>query len=262
MKYLKTSLVALCVLSVLLFAAPARAVSCPTTFPTSLSNWYAGCTIPSSWCDTGARHKNRDKMAHGIHHLARLPGQRDFHLIRKRGHSIERDPLAFPIFHDRGLTSRLLVQWFHCGTSIFMSPAPVFLSPPALRARPSAIRLRRSISVAPPIIRVPIFLHRARTLHLRQPFRPNNNQLTNGSGFVTSTITISTSTSAGVFNVTSSGNKSFTVTIPPKNDQYFAPTTTIPTNTNQLTNGAGNTTARPTISTPPLADSRGASFRL
>lgn len=61
----------------------------------------------------------------------------------------------------------------------------------------------------------------------------------NDSGYVTSTITISTSTAAGVFNVTSSANKAFTITFPPAKDQYFAPSTTIATNNNQLTNGAG-----------------------
>jgi hypothetical protein len=33
------------------FASHADAVTCPSSFPTSLSNWFAGCTIPSSWAN-------------------------------------------------------------------------------------------------------------------------------------------------------------------------------------------------------------------
>lgn len=97
----------------------------------------------------------------------------------------------------------------------------------------------------------------------------NLNQLTNGPGFIsTSTWTVNasgsnvlvnnwggsstiwlslaaasgftdaaTSTSAGVFTVATTSAK-ITITIPPKNDAYFAPSSTIPGNTNQLVNGA------------------------
>src|SRR3990167_8973576 len=55
-----------------------------------------------------------------------------------------------------------------------------------------------------------------------------------GSGFTDA----ATSTSADTFTVSTTTSK-ITITLPPAKDQYFAPSTTIATNNNQLTNGAG-----------------------
>ena len=68
-------------------------------------------------------------------------------------------------------------------------------------------------------------------------------------GFVTSTINISTTTIAEIFNVTSSGNKSFTITIPATHSEFYSPTTTIATDNIQLANGAGYVTSSITITT-------------
>lgn len=49
------------------------------------------------------------------------------------------------------------------------------------------------------------------------------------SGYSTSTIAITTSTAAGVFNVTSSGNKTFNITMPPAHDSFYAPSNYVST---------------------------------
>ncbi len=57
-------------------------------------------------------------------------------------------------------------------------------------------------------------------------------------GLSTSTISVTTGTQAGTFNIVTQNGNTIKLIFPPANDQYFAPSTTIPTNTNQLTNGA------------------------
>jgi hypothetical protein len=68
---------------------------------------------------------------------------------------------------------------------------------------------------------------------------------------------LATSTAANTWNIVASGTQTFKWTIPPANDQYFAPSTTIPTNTNQLTNGAGFITGNQTITITASGDATG-----
>ncbi len=66
-------------------------------------------------------------------------------------------------------------------------------------------------------------------------------QITAGGTATGNIFTFATSTSAGKFNINGNGT-TVTFTIPPQSDQFYAPSTTIPTNNNQLTNGSNFTT--------------------
>jgi len=80
---------------------------------------------------------------------------------------------------------------------------------------------------------------------------PATSTIAVGALTFTNPFVFATSTRAGGWDIVSSTGK-ITFIIPPPNDQYFAPSTTIPTNNNQLTNGSGYITNASVTAVSPI----------